>query len=515
MHCTAEKGTILVHQVSARDYLKLQKSFPKIKYNRLSQICTLSYDKKTIEMLHDLEVDIPEYVQLGISQQVYMTKRYLETVVPEDISRGLFPYQVEGVKKLIAGYGLLADVMGLGKTITAIAFLKYQHERRSLVICPAFLKEKWAYEIRKWSDLHVTIVYGTQAIDYTKRSVYIINYDILQYHRDNIVKRVLDAVIADEFHLCKNDGANRTQAVRMVVKNAKRFVALTGTPILNNAADLYPTLNLLDNHHFYSRTLFEKEFVIRKDNRVVGTKNHERLYDLLQKSIMVRRTYEEVRKQFNYKTVVVQEMVPFKLVSYEEYDRASDDIASYLFAQTGRVYGDSAILQRPRILKEIIYENKKEQIFEWLDNFLQEKEKITLFFTRTKHLKEFAERYDAQTIYGETPTDKRLDIVNDYNVNDQLVLCCNIKAAGVGLDIVGCHNVGFVDLDDVWENMNQAIKRFDRIGQIAPAVNVYYFLGLQTIEDSAIIEKLDYKHETSKRIIDGRRLRREEQLAQR
>lgn len=515
MHVTVNKGEILVHRVGARQYLQLQKLIPRLKYNKLDKICTTKYDRTILSTLEKYGCAIPEYARWGVSLQVYMDKKYLESRVPKQIAKGLFPYQVEGVRKLMAGFGLLADVMGLGKTITAIGFLKYEHKRRSIVICPAFLKEKWAYEIRKWSDFPVTTVYGTQSIDYTRRGVYVINYDILQYHQHSIQKRRIDVAIADEFHLCKNDGANRTRAVRLVAKNSTRFIALTGTPILNNAIDLYPALNLIDPFQFYSRTLFEQEYAVKRDKRVVGTKNHDQLYSLLQKSIMIRRTYEEVRKQFGYKTQVVQELIPIRLVSYEEYDKADRDINGYLYNTTGKVYGESAIMQKPRVLKEIIYENKKGHIFDWLNNFLLEGEKITLFFTRTKHLKEFAERYSAQTIFGETPTNKRLDIVNDFNVNNQLVLCCNIKAAGVGLDIVGCHNVGFIDLDDVWENMNQAIKRFDRIGQVAPTVNVYYFLGLQTIEDSGIIKKLDNKHETAKKVIDGRELRRHERLKRR
>lgn len=512
MHITVDRGEIIVHRVSGRQYLQLQKSIPKLRYNKMQRTCTIKYDRFILSTLKEYGCVIPEYAQWGVSLQVYMDKKYLESKVPNSIAKGLFPYQVEGVRKLMAGFGLLADVMGLGKTITAIGFLKHQHKRRSVVICPAFLKEKWAYEIRKWSRLHVTTVYGTQSIDYTRRGVYVINYDILQYHQDNLQKRRIDVTIADEFHMCKNDGANRTRAVRLVAKNSTRFIALTGTPILNNAVDLYPALNLIDPFQFYSRTLFEQEYAVKRDKRVVGTKNHDQLYSLLQKSIMIRRTYEEVRKQFGYKTQVVQELIPLKLLSYEEYDKADRDIYSYLYSTTGKVYGESAIMQKPRVLKEIIYENKKGQIFDWLNNFLLEEEKITLFFTRTKHLKEFAERYNAQTIFGETPTNKRLDIVNDFNTNNQLVLCCNIKAAGVGLDIVGCHNVGFVDLDDVWENMNQAIKRFDRIGQTAPTVNVFYFLGLQTIEDGGIIRKLDNKHETAKRVIDGRELKGYERL---
>lgn len=512
MHCTLEKGILYIHKVDSKVLLELRQRLKVLRYDRINRIVSTRYDKRLLNVLDTLGCDIPDYIRQGMSLEMLMQKRYLQAKVPSHIKSGLFDYQIDGVKRLIAGYSLLADVMGLGKTITAISFLKIVHVRRSVVVCPAFLKEKWKYEIEKWSDFRPTIINGQREIGLKRRGIFIINYDILQHHLKELTEYRIDLIIADEFHLCKNDASLRTKAVRQIVGVSKRFVALTGTPILNNASELYPVLNMIDKYHFYSRTMFESDFVIKKQNRIVGTKNHDKLYRELSKSIMVRRTYDEVKKQINHKTIIDSQIVPIRLKSYEEYNFASSNLETYAFQKYNKIYGESIILQRPRILKEIIYENKKEQIFEWLDNFLLEKEKITLFFTRTKHLEEFAQRYNARTIYGKTPTKDRLNIVNDFNKNDELVLCCNIRAAGVGLDIVGCHNTGFVDLDDVWENMNQAIKRFDRIGQQSPVVSVYYFLGLNTIEDSAIINKLDKKHDTAKRVIDGRKLRNNEKI---
>jgi SWI/SNF-related matrix-associated actin-dependent regulator 1 of chromatin subfamily A len=323
----------------------------------------------------------------------------------------------------------------------------------------------------------------------------------------------LDVVIADEFHLCKNDATIRTKAMRKLVANTKNFKALTGTPILNNPIDLYPVLNMVDPFHFYSRKLFEEQYCTKYQDRIVGAKNHDKLYRVLKRSIMIRRTFADVKDQIEgYKTVVDQQVVPIKLSDYTEYTRAESDLESYVYETTGKVYGEGLALQRQKILKDIIYKQKKEMIFQWLDNFLLENQKITLFFTRTEHLKEFANRYDATIINGETPTNKRLQISKEFNTNNKLVLCCNIKAAGVGLDLIGCHYAGFVDLDDVWENMSQAISRFDRIGQEFPVVSVYYFVGLQTIEHHVILKKLDTKHENAKRIIDGRGLHGNERI---
>ena len=51
------------------------------------------------------------------------------------------------------------------------------------------------------------------------------------------------------------------------------------------------------------------------------------------------------------------------LISYEEYHKAEADISTYIYEKEHKIYGDAIRMQRPRILKDIIYEEKKEQIF--------------------------------------------------------------------------------------------------------------------------------------------------------
>lgn len=513
MHVTRDGRNIIIHNVKRQDARELLKL--GCQYDSSSMTWSMIYNKHKLKQLELLGCIIPEYIKQGLTQGQIAKIKLNKIKLPEYITEDLFPYQIEGVKMLFAGYSLLADEMGLGKTITLLRYLEGSVRRRAVVACPAFLKEKWAHEVRKWTSHKPFIIYGQKQMKLPVRGVYIINYDILEFHLDNLTKNSIELFASDEAHLCKNDATKRTKALRKLAIHSDRYVPMTGTPILNNAQDLYPHLNLLDSNNFYSKKLFVNEYCIVKDGRIIGTKNHEKLHRLLSESIMIRRTYEQIKDDFDgtYDVKIDDQLVPIKLDSYTTYNQADSDITGYLYKTTGKYYQDTvAIMQRDRVLKEIIYEQKKQAIFDWMDNFLSYGEKITLFFTRTKHLKEFAEKYDAMMIYGATDMKKRLNIVNDFNYNNKQVLCCNIKAAGVGLDIIGCHNVGFVDFDYVWENMKQAIKRFDRIGQKFPVVSVYYFAGLQTIEESVTLQKLDKKHETARKIVDGRNLRDDERL---
>mgnify|MGYP003673827055 FL=1 len=83
----------------------------------------------------------------------------------EGVSDGLLrPYQAVGVEFLtFAKKGLLADDMGLGKSIQAIKAAMSVPAEKVLVLCPASLKWKWADEFKKHFNIDAVVVSGTKA----------------------------------------------------------------------------------------------------------------------------------------------------------------------------------------------------------------------------------------------------------------------------------------------------------------------------------------------------------------
>jgi len=469
---------------------------------------------------------VPEYIKLNVTKSQYMQDKLLKVVLPKNITKDLYPFQIEGVKMLEAGWNFLGDMQGLGKTPQACRFMELHKEyTTNIIICPGFLKEKWQDELHKWTTKKTKILYGREVEKLESGVTYIINYDILSYKLKSFDNLDLDCVSADEVHYCKSGQTQRTRAMNVLAKKAKTFIPITGTPILNNPDEIYNVLNIVAPTLFYSKSAFQNQYCIMEfkygENRFVDSKNEDQLYRILKESILIRRNYEEVKYQFGdtYKVKIEQKIIPIKLDSYEEYNFADKDLYKYIEKNQGiaraRKLASTINLHRPRILKEIIYENKKNFIFNWVDRHLEKGEKICLFFKRTAHLDEFVKKYGRQVlkINGETETEKRFEKSKMFNQSRRLNLICgNILACGVGLDLIGSHIICFVDFDWNFSNMEQVIKRADRFGQKNNVVYVYYFAGENTIEDSYLMSKLDKKNNISKKIIDGRRLKDNERF---
>ena len=129
---------------------------------------------------------------------------------------------------------MIADQMGLGKTVQALALLAATEAFPALIVCPASLKMNWQREAQTWiPGRSVQILSGTKPTR-VDADVLIMNYDILDGWADAIDG--LRALILDESHYIKNGATIRTKAaIRLSDRLDPRAIrlCLTGTPVVN------------------------------------------------------------------------------------------------------------------------------------------------------------------------------------------------------------------------------------------------------------------------------------------
>jgi SNF2 family DNA or RNA helicase len=206
-------------------------------------------------------------------------------------------YQMETAKKVIkqlGGRAILADEVGLGKTIEASMICKEYLCRGMikslLILTPATLVSQWQSELAEKFGITTET---TDARDVPPEEFWAVNDQIVasitaakhKAHWQYVTSREWDLVVVDEAHHLKN---RSTLNWKLVNSLKKRFILLlTATPVQNNLLELYNLLTLLKPGLLSTEAQFKREYIKSKNGRVV--KNPEKLRQLM-REVMVRNT---------------------------------------------------------------------------------------------------------------------------------------------------------------------------------------------------------------------------------
>ncbi len=179
-----------------------------------------------------------------------------------------FPHQIETVRKVLRhfrGRVLLADEVGLGKTIEACLLLREYLLRglvkRVLILVPTPLVSQWQEELRSKFDLEFSIPPRTGEADRpdywagTDRVLASLSFAKSQRRAEAVAAAPWDLVIVDEAHHCKNRATRNWQLVNALKR--RHLFLLTATPVQNNLLELYNLLTLLEPGHLKTEIGFQ------------------------------------------------------------------------------------------------------------------------------------------------------------------------------------------------------------------------------------------------------------------
>jgi superfamily II DNA or RNA helicase len=207
-------------------------------------------------------------------------------------------YQLETVRKVLKqfrGRVLLADEVGLGKTIEAGMVLKEYLLRgmveRILAVVPATLVGQWHEEMSTKFDLQFATTSDSLLKNDPRRFwaqpsiIASIATARRLEHQAILEQQQLDLVIVDEAHHLKN----RTTANWKLVNSLnKRFLLLlSATPVQNSLIELYNLLTLLKPGIFKTEKEFRSRYMMSGKTRVPA--NRESMRDLM-RDVMIRNT---------------------------------------------------------------------------------------------------------------------------------------------------------------------------------------------------------------------------------
>lgn len=313
---------------------------------------------------------------------------------------------------------------------------------------------------------------------------------------------------------CKNHKAKRTETAQALVDGVSTVLCLTGTPIMNRPQELVSQLKILGRlEEFGGWYNFVRRYCnAYKDSygwNMSGAAHLEELNDKLREVCFIRRLKSEVLKELPAKQ---RSEIMVELSNKAEYDRAEADVVNWIkervksdadfhrqiehmpeeiqetiIANRADAKAASAAqaetLVRIESLKQLSAEGKMEAVGEWIEDFIDSGEKLVVFATHKTIVKRLAERFNADSITGDTPIEKRQAAVDRFqNDPESKVMVCNIQAGGVGITLTAASNVAFVELGWNPAAHDQAEDRCHRIGQ-TDSVTAYYFIGENSIDE--------------------------------
>ena len=472
--------------------------------------------------------------------------------MPKNLYSKLYRFQKQGIAFGIGKYArlLIADEMGVGKTVQAIGLSSYYiNEWPVLVICPSSLKFAWRDEISTWLNELLTkneiqIIKKTKNEFKENKKFYIISYDLSVRMIEKIINKNFKFIIVDEAHYLKNRQAKRTILLTPILQKSKRVILLTGTPIMAKPMEIYPLLHILRPDHFKSFIEFGARYCDPKKNfgnfiDYSGSSNTKELNAILNKFIMIRRLKKDVLSELPpkkrqkieistdkkiikvLKALMEKSTEKFEKLLGQQLDMESvginiDDLKGGDEKNNNDENSDQkdnsknkkSIVNKFNKAYLLTGQSKLPGIRDYVNYLIDNSCKFLIFAHHTEILDTIEQvvkedKVQYIRIDGKVKIEDREDLVHEFQNNDDcLVAILSITACATGLTLTKASTVVFAELHFTPSIMIQAEDRVHRIGQEGNCVNIHYLFADNTL-DVLLFRKLNEKQNIVSTTLDN------------
>ncbi|MFK7872748.1 MAG: DEAD/DEAH box helicase [Oligoflexales bacterium] len=478
----------------------------------LSGVCrddVMFFEKSHVFILREYlchsRVTVPESLRLkdvSFQDGVFFKKHK----TPLKFYKNLRDYQKMGVYWLFflnqkGVGGCLSDEMGLGKTAQVLSFLdqkKFFSQKPYLIVVPKTLVFNWIREIEKFTKLSFFSYYGdNRRLDsFSDQNIILTTHHTVKHDIEKLNRFNFSVVCLDEAQVIKNEKSYIAQVMKMLKSDMN--IAMTGTPIENNAKDLESIADFI-NPGLVSDSVKLQEKLKAND-----------LYHIIRPFFLRREKKDVLQSLPKLNSQIL--MCEMSVIQKTRYD----DAKSYFLKKIRKeknalnpVKSKKFILEALLRLRQIACHpglifpfaegdsGKVQVLLDKIDVLCREKKKIVIFSQFTSFLKIISYELDKRHLLYESlngsTKDREKCIDSFQGSEDCLIFLVSLKAGGVGLNLTASH---YCFLLDPWWNPaveNQAIARLHRSGQSHP-VFVYRIISQGTIEEKILdIQKLKEK----------------------
>lgn len=432
-------------------------------------------------------------------------------------------YQLEALGfALDKGSIINGDDVGLGKTFESIMYAEVSNSFPCLVVVPASVKYNWA---EKWNEItkgkrEVAVIESRETK--TRKNnwsadVVIINYDIIGKKQGRgatlrfpELKNKWEMIIFDEAHFLKEKTSIRSKAAKMLCKDITNIQMLTGTAIMSKPVEIWNLLVLAKREKQIASDWMQ--FVTRycggyrgKFGWVTdGATNTIELNRKLRNVCYIRREKRDVLEEL---PSVTKQVIQMPITNLTKIKRATNDLISFIAETKGDESAEKAQeaehLVALQTLRKLAIEGKMKSIEGYLKDWKLTEKKLVVFGIHREELEYLSTKFGCMLIAGGVDSKKKLQIVKDFQENDDIFLFANMQSAGTGVDGLQnvCSNMLIIELPWRPADLTQTIGRLDRSGQ-SEAVTVSFMLNDQTI-DEQMWEMLTDKEQIAEAVNKG------------
>ena len=552
------RGVVTIAELSNLDFQRL-KNISGLRWNRTTRCMVGPVSLNLLDGLarfYKLPADMETKRQrLGKTRREIDAERLVEDpapLLPYPVKANLYKHQIRGANMALRAFGALDAKtpgggfgelfeMGCGKTLTTIAVAGALYNLgkidRVLVVAPTSVCSVWPHDLNQFATFpwEARVLLGDKkkrlkALNelenwpFKALRIAVINYE--STHREGIFEALAaykpDLIVCDESQRIKNPSAAQSKALHKLGDAAPFRMILSGTPVQNNAVDLYSQYRFLDpavyGANFYA---FKNRYCIMGgygQHQIVGYRNMDELVEK-EHSVAYRVTKEECLDL--PQQTFINRYVQFTDAEQAIYEQLRK--SSFLELETGENVTATTILTMYLRLMQLTggfltadestrpkqgNTAKLDALADIVDDYVVDAGKKLVIFARFRAEIAAIEnllrlrKIQYGSIYGDVPMEERGKIVEDFQTNpDTKVFVAQIQTAGLGITLHAASTAVFYSYDYNYANYAQALARIHRIGQRLPVT--YIHLVVDGSIDEKILAALENKEDMAKTVVDS------------
>lgn len=414
---------------------------------------------------------------------------------------------------------------------------------RVLIVAPTSVVAVWPKEFQEFADFRYTCrtllgdkahrlreLNDLQKFPFKAMKVAVINYE--STWREGIFEALqeydADLIICDESQRIKTHDAEQSKALHKLGDQARYKLILSGTPVQNNAIDIYSQYRFLDStifgENFYKfRNRYavmggfnRKQIVGYKDLDGLIKKEHSIAFRITKNEAidLPEQTFETRKVHFSKKEQDLYNRI--KRDSYAELDSGGQITATTVLTKLLRLQQLTGgfLVKDDASKPEQVSRAKLDALSDIIEDYVIGSGKKLVIFAR--FIAEVKAIIDLVTkllprgmkqvaIYGDIKKEERGDIVKQFQEDPSTtVFIGQIDTAGTGITLTAADTCVYYSKNFNYATYSQSLSRIHRIGQ--RNICTYIDLEVDKTIDELISQSLAKKEDMAKTVVDDWRV---------